>query len=92
MVIVLAYVTLGIYAIVWYVKTKREMNTQGGEIPTAWLLIIPLVNYYWLWKFSKGVEKVTKEDISAWAVFLLLVFISYIGIALTQSFLNKVAT
>ena len=29
MVAVLSIVTLGIYALVWYVKTKREMNTQA---------------------------------------------------------------
>jgi len=46
MVIVLSLLTLGIYVLVWFVKTKREMNTKGAEIPTAWLIIIPIINIY----------------------------------------------
>lgn len=92
MVIVLAIVTLGIYALVWFVKTKREMNTQGAEIPTAWLIIIPIANIYWLWKFSEGVETVTQGGLSAPVAFLLLWLLDIIGIPITQSSLNKVAT
>ena len=46
LVILLALITFGIYSLVWFVKTKNEMNTKGATIPTAWLIIIPLVNYY----------------------------------------------
>jgi len=79
MVAVLSIVTLGIYALVWYVKTKREMNTQGAQIPTAWLIIIPIVNIYWLWKFSEGVETVTKGGLSGAVAFLLLILLSYMS-------------
>ena len=43
-VLLLPFITFGIYAIVWMVKTKGEMVAKGAEIPTAWLIIIPLVN------------------------------------------------
>ncbi len=82
MVAVLSIVTLGIYALVWYVKTKREMNTQGAQIPTAWLIIIPIVNIYWLWKFSEGVETVTKGGLSGAVAFLLLILLSYMSCVL----------
>ncbi len=49
LVFLLSLITFGIYGIVWYVKTKNEMNARGAQIPTAWLLIIPIVNIYWLW-------------------------------------------
>ena len=82
----------------WYVKTKREMNTQGAQIPTAWLIIIPIVNIYWLWKFCEGVDTVTRGGLSAVVSFLLLVVLSYIGavlslvvMAIIQNSLNKVA-
>jgi len=52
-------VTLGIYGLVWYVKTKEEMNAKGAEIPSAWLLIVPIANIIWMWKYSVGVEKLT---------------------------------
>ena len=92
LVLVLSIITLGIYALVWYVVTKNEMNTQGARIPTAWLIIIPIVHIYWLWKFSEGVETVTKGGLGGAVAFLLLLFLGPIGMAIIQSSLNGVAT
>ena len=89
-VLILPLITLGIYAIVWYVVTKREMNRLGARVPTAWLIIIPLVNIYWMWKFCEGVGHVTKERMSAPVAFLLLFFLFVIGMAVVQSSLNSV--
>ena len=89
-VLILSVVTLGIYAIVWYVVTKREMNRLGARVPTAWLIIIPLINIYWMWKFSEGVGNVTKGRMSGAVAFLLLFFLSVIGMAIAQSSLNSV--
>ena len=91
LVIFLAFITFGIYCLVWYVITKDEMNAKGATIPTAWLIIIPLVNYYWLWKFCEGVELVTNKGMTTAVAFLLVFFLSIIGMAIIQSELNKVA-
>lgn len=88
-VFLLTLITFGIYGIVWYVKTKGEMNKLGADIPTAWLLIIPFVNYYWLWKYSEGVEKVTKGKISGILSFVMLLLLSVIAIAIIQNEFNK---
>jgi hypothetical protein len=90
LVLILPLITLGIYAIVWYVVTKREMNRLGAGVPTAWLIIIPLINIYWMWKFSEGVGHVTKERMNGPVAFLLLFFLSFIGMAVVQSSLNSV--
>ncbi|NBU33013.1 DUF4234 domain-containing protein [bacterium] len=58
-VLLLPFVTFGIYSIYWLVKTKGEMKALGADIPTAWLIIVPLVNFWWYWKYCKGVEQVT---------------------------------
>ncbi len=92
MVILLSIITLGIYYIIWLVTTKNRMNTKGAQIPTAWLLIIPLVNIYWLWKFSEGVELVTNRGMQTVVAFLLLWLLDMIGAAIVQNELNKVAT
>ena len=92
MVIFLSLITLGIYTLVWDVRTKNEMNTKGAQIPTAWLLIIPFVNYFWLWKFSEGVEVVTSKKMGAVVAFCLLFFLGVIGMAIIQDKLNQVAT
>lgn len=88
-VAILSLVTLGIYSIVWQVKTKNEMKALGAEIPTAWLIIVPFVNYYWLWKYCQGVEKVSGGQTSAVMAFVLLFLLSIIGMAILQSEFNK---
>ena len=92
MVVLLSIITLGIYSLVWYVTTKNEMNTKGANIPTAWLLVIPFVDYFWLWKFSEGVEVVTSKKMGAGVAFCLQFFLSVIGMAIIQDKLNQVAT
>ncbi len=87
-VIFFSIITFGIYAIVWNVKTKNEMNKLGAEIPTAWLLIIPIVNIYWMWKYSKGVEHVTGGKTSGVLAFVLLYILSVIGMAIIQDIFN----
>jgi len=89
-VILLTFLTFGLYGLFWLVTTKIEMNKQGAEIPTAWLAIIPLVNIYWIWKYSEGVEHVTERQMSGPVAFLLLWLLGVIGMAILQSQFNKV--
>jgi hypothetical protein len=84
----LPLVTFGIYAIIWLVKTKNEMNNQGANIPTAWLIIIPFVSLYWLWKYAEGVEKVTNGKQSQVLAFVLLFLLGIVGYAVIQSDFN----
>jgi hypothetical protein len=44
MVLILIIITFGIYGLAWMVKTKNEMNELGADIPTAWFIIIPILN------------------------------------------------
>jgi hypothetical protein len=95
-VVVLTLVTLGIYSIIWFVQTRREMVSRGADIPTAWLMIIPIVNLYWIWKWSEGVEQVTSNKMSQAMAFLLVcalnvVGLGILGMALVQKQLNQVA-
>lgn len=89
-VIILTIVTIGIYGLVWEVKTKNEMNTKGANIPTAWLLIVPIANIWWLWKYCEGVELVTKNKLSAIMSFVLFWLIGIVGMAIVQHEFNKI--
>jgi hypothetical protein len=89
-VILLTIVTFGIYAIVWMVKTKGEMVQAGADIPTSWLIIVPIASIYWMWKFAGGVEHVTRGKQSQVMAFILLFVLGVIGMAIIQSELNKV--
>jgi len=86
----LSIITFGIYIIVWRVKTKDEMNRLGSNIPTAWLMIIPLVNIWWLWEYAEGVEKVTNKAMTQVVAFILLFLLSAIGDAIIQDSYNKI--
>ena len=92
MVFFVSLITFGIYGLVWYVKTKNEMNAKGAQIPTAWLIIIPIANIYWLWKYSQGVELVTNREMSVGVAFVLILLLSVIGIAIVQSKFNTVSS
>lgn len=89
-VFLLTFVTLGFYGIYWHVKTKGEMNARGAEIPTAWLLIVPLVNIWWLWKYCEGVEHVTGGKLNTVTAFLVIWLLGFIGMLIAQDAFNKV--
>lgn len=86
--LLLPLITFGIYLIVWFVKTKNEMNQAGSSIPTAWLLLVPFANIWWLWKYSVGVEEFTRDGLGKVGAFLLLFLLGGIGAAVVQSSFN----
>ena len=90
-VVLLPFVTFGIYALVWFVKTKGELNERGSTIPTAWIMLIPLVGgLYWQWKYFEAVEQQTGGQSSALLNFLLSIFVTaLIPMALCQSAYNQ---
>ncbi len=88
-VLLLTFVTCGLYVIFWYVGSKTEMVKKGADIPTCWLLIVPIVNLFWLWKFCTGAEKVTNGKASAIAAFILLLFGCGLGPAIVQYWFNQ---
>ncbi len=88
-IILLTFITFGIYSIVWFVKTKNEMVRQGADIPTAWLMIVPIASIWWMWKWAGGVEHVTRGKQPQSIAFILIFLLSIIGMAVCQSSLNR---
>ena len=91
-VVVLNLITFGLYGIYWYIATKDEMVSQGADIPTGWLLIVPIANIYWMWKWSQGVEHVSRGKTSAGVAVLMLFLLHLIGMAIVQSTFNQIAS
>jgi hypothetical protein len=87
--LLLPIVTFGIYSLVWSVKTKNEMNKYGTAIPTAWLLLVPIANIVWLWKYSVGVEVFTRRGLGRHAAFWLILLLGTIGPAIVQHEFNR---
>lgn len=90
-VYLLTIITFGIYGIYWEVKTKEEINSLGADIPTAWLLIIPIANIYWFYKYAEGYSNVVKKDNNGILWFILFWLVTVIMPAIVQSDLNKIA-
>lgn len=90
-VIVISIITFGIYALYWIVKTKGEMNSLGAEIPTAWLIIVPIANIYFMYKYCEGYSNYVKKDNNAILWFLIYFFVSPLMMILVQLDLNKLA-
>jgi len=90
LVYILGFVTLGIYFIYWMYKTENELNELRANIPTFILYFIPIVNIYWLYRYTKGWAYVSKrEDVIAY--FILFLFFGIVMPYLVQKSLNQIA-
>lgn len=90
-VIILTLITFGIYSIYWFVKTKDEINSFGSQIPTGWLLIIPIANFYFLYKYFEGFSNAVKKDNNGLLWFLVYIIFSPVAVIIVQMELNKFA-
>jgi hypothetical protein len=90
-VYVLSILTLGIYSLIWTVKSKRDINALGGDIPTSFLLIVPFANIYWLYKYSEAFSSKVKKDDNKVLWFCVNLFAGIITPFFVQSELNKIA-
>jgi hypothetical protein len=91
LVYLLGFITFGIYAIYWYIKTKDDMNEMGAKVPTGILLFIPLVQLFWLYKYAEAYATVLKKDNNTVLWALLFIFVGFITPFMVQSELNKLA-
>lgn len=81
------FASFGIYGLVWQVKAKRDLNSLGADIPTSWLLLLPLANMYWVYKFVDGYTQISKKG-STVGNFLLFAFLP-VAPYFVQSLLNE---
>jgi len=85
-VLVLSLVTGGIYYLFWLVKIRAELVRGGADIPTPWLVIVPIAVYWFIWVLAGETAKVTGKPAMNTFVFLLL--LGGIGAAIVQSEVN----
>lgn len=96
LVLLFSIITLGIYALVWLIFTTNELKKSTKSAPNPLLIIllyVPLVNIVvaiiFFWKYSKAINELTGFD--TLGLFLLWIFLSPIGMIVSQIQLNKKA-
>ena len=88
--IVLMVITLGIYTLYWLYITKEELNNNRAHVPTFLFFFIPLVNFYFLYKFAEAFCAIVLKDKSqSVAYFLLILFLFPVGELIMQSQINR---
>lgn len=90
MVYLLSILTFGIYYLYWAVQTKEEMNSLGANVPTGWLLIIPIANLYWWYKYCDAFAKFVSKDNNGVMYFIIFIILPIIIPAIVQSGLNEI--
>lgn len=87
---ILSIVTFGIYGLLWLRACKHEMNAKyNAGIPTTFLLIVPIANLFYMWKWAGGAEKANGGKYSQVISFLLFLVPFAFGIFLHQSAFNE---
>lgn len=89
LVLILSFITFGIYSIYWFVSTKGELVARGADIPTSWLIIVPFANFWYLWKWCEGAEHVTNSAVTSVLAFILILVLGPIGQMVLQAKFNK---
>ncbi len=80
----------GGYVLYWLISTAHVLRRETGKkIPFAILLIIPLANYWWMWRYSGAAETYTQGKVQTALGFVLLALLGPIGIGILQDYYNK---
>ena len=90
-VVIFSIITAGIYFIYWVVKTKEEIKSLGAHIPSAWLLIVPIGNVYFMYKYLDGFSDHVKKDHNGVIWFLVGLMFLPVLVVIVQMELNKLA-
>ncbi|MCJ7478626.1 MAG: DUF4234 domain-containing protein [Candidatus Nanohaloarchaeota archaeon QJJ-7] len=91
LVVLFTLITLGVYGIYWFYMTSQELIEETGQDSSAvlWLigLLIPLVNFLVIWKYTAAVENASGEH-SGPLLFVLWVVFMPAAQYLVQSDIN----
>ena len=90
MVLVYTFLTCGLYMLYWLYETSKELTELGAELPTIWFIFIPIVNYYYLYKYLEEWYRIVKyKDQEFMMILILGIVFSPIVIYWVQIELNK---
>ena len=87
----LLLVIYSVYTLYWFYKTKQEINSVGENIPTFIVAFIPLVNFYWFYRYAKAYVEHFKKGDSPILWFFFITFLFPVSAYFVQKKLNSYA-
>lgn len=82
-VLLLTIVTLGIYRLYWFIKTRSEMMAIADvDIPTPWIFAIPFFGYFFGIVLLITSSNSTGANVFAMLLFYAMIFASFLVAAL----------
>jgi len=91
MVIVYTMLTCGLYYLYWLYETSKELTELGAELPTIWFIFIPIIQYYYLYKYLEEWHRIVKYEQDFMMVLIIGYIFSPIVMYWVQEELNKLA-
>lgn len=83
--LILSVVTFGVYLVYWFVLLKRMLVEKGEvDLPTSWLIIVPLANLFLVWKVLQSIEKLSKGKLSSLTLMLISVIFAPAGVVIVH--------
>lgn len=58
----LTFCTFGLYDLYYLIITRKELNHAGGDVPSAWLLLVPFLNLYFVYRYAQSYAAIIKKD------------------------------
>lgn len=81
--LLLTIVTIGIYRLYWFIKTRAEMKSIADvDIPTPWIFAIPFFGYVFGFGLLFATSSSTGSNPFSLLIFYALIFASFIITAL----------
>lgn len=93
-VILLNIITFGFYQVYWTFKTRDEINQLGADIPSAFFMFIPFVNFYFQYKYADAFARFVKRDNLTIIYFIMAILPVLFGLnrmVLYSHYINDVA-
>ena len=91
LVLIFSILSLGIYHLWWLMKTKKELELTGTELPGFLYLINPFTTLYFLYKYFELFSSQIKKDNTPRFWTLLYLVCWPLAVVLIQIELNRVA-
>jgi hypothetical protein len=89
--ILMSVLTLGLFSIPWFIRTRGEMvKNAGATIPPSWHLVIPILNIIWFWHWAGALQKATNGKTSQGLGFVFCI-LGLIGMCIVQGTFNELA-